>query len=210
MAAAAAGRRRANRPRLTNAIGLASLAGIIGAVHAASDIGSERRCPTLLARCYRRLLFSRSLSRSDRSAARAQGSAGGSFGNDDKSVSGSRSEPRSVEPERPSRRSRPEADQPPRSSRKSGGGGGGGNFDGAWVVVSIGCGGTSTSAVVVTSGRIVGDGLSGSVSPSGAAHSVGNYNGITVISSGHVSGRSGSGTFRRSDGCSGSWTSTKQ
>jgi hypothetical protein len=39
---------------------------------------------------------------------------------------------------------------------------------------------------------------------------VGNYNGIAIISSGHVSGRSGSGTFRRSDGCVGSWTSPKQ
>jgi hypothetical protein len=145
------------------------------------------------------------------SAVRAQGSTGGSIGNDDKSVSGSRSEPRAVEPDRPSRRSKPEAEQPARSSRKSGGGGGGGgNFDGAWVVVSIGCGATSTGAVVVTSGRIVGDGLSGTVSPSGAARSVGNYNGVTVVSSGHVSGRSGSGTFRRSDGCSGTWTSTKQ
>ena len=40
--------------------------------------------------------------------------------------------------------------------------------------------------------------------------SVGNYGGITVISSGHVSGRSGSGTFKRSDGCVGRWTSSKQ
>jgi hypothetical protein len=74
----------------------------------------------------------------------------------------------------------------------------------------VGCGGTSTGAVVVTSGRIIGEGVSGTVSPKGAARSVGNYNGIIVTSSGHVSGRSGSGTFRRSDGCSGTWTSSKQ
>jgi hypothetical protein len=139
------------------------------------------------------------------------GSAGGSIGNDEKSLSGSRS----VEPERPARRSRPQAEEPRssaprRSGGGGGGGGGGGNFDGAWAVVSVGCGGTSTSAVVVTSGRIIGEGLSGTVSANGSAHSVGNYNGITVISSGHVSGRSGSGTFRRSDGCVGSWTSAKQ
>jgi hypothetical protein len=140
------------------------------------------------------------------------GSAGGSIGNDEKSLSGSRETPRSVEPDRPTRRSKPEADEPRRASRKSGssGGGGAGNFDGAWVVNSVGCGGTSTGAVVVTSGRIIGEGVSGTVSPNGAARSVGNYNGITVISSGHVSGRSGSGTFRRSDGCSGTWTSSKQ
>jgi hypothetical protein len=140
------------------------------------------------------------------------GSAGGSIGNDEKSLSGSRETPRSVEPDRPARRSKPEADEPRRASRKSGGSGGGGagNFDGAWVVNSVGCGGTSTGAVVVTSGRIIGEGVSGTVSPNGAARSVGNYNGVTVISSGHVSGRSGSGTFRRSDGCSGTWTSSKQ
>ena len=143
-------------------------------------------------------------------AAFAQGSAGGSIGNDEKSLSGSRESPRSVET--PARRSKPraETEQPRRAARKSGGGGGGGNFDGAWVVNSVGCGGTSTSAVVVTSGRIIGGGVSGTVSPTGAARSVGNYSGIIVTSSGHVSGRSGSGIFRRSDGCSGTWTSTKQ
>jgi hypothetical protein len=143
----------------------------------------------------------------------AQGSGGGSIGNDDKSVSGSRQD-RSAEPSSvPTRRSKPAADEPRSSSRRGGGGGGaggGGNFDGAWVVVSIGCGGSSTSAVVVTSGKIIGEGLSGYVSPGGAARSVGHYNGVTVMSSGHVSGRSGSGTFRRSDGCSGTWTSAKQ
>ncbi|HEX9469138.1 MAG TPA: hypothetical protein VF957_06320 [Bradyrhizobium sp.] len=137
------------------------------------------------------------------------GSAGGSIGNDEKSLSGSRS----VEPDRPARRSKPEADEPRRStSRRSGGGGGGGNFDGAWVVVSVGttCSGSSTTAVVVSSSKIIGEGLSGSVSPSGATNSVGNYDGITVISSGHVSGRSGAGTFKRSDGCVGRWTASKQ
>jgi hypothetical protein len=139
------------------------------------------------------------------------GSAGGSIGNDEKSLSGSRS----VEPERPARRSKPDTEEPRRStSRRSGGGGGGGggNFDGAWVVVSVGttCSGSSTTAVVVSSGKIIGQGLTGSVSPSGITSSVGNYEGITVISSGHVSGRSGSGSFKRSDGCVGRWTASKQ
>jgi hypothetical protein len=146
-------------------------------------------------------------------AALAQsGSAGGSIGNDEKSLSGSRS----AEPERPARRSKPEAEEPRRSTSRRGGGGGGGggagNFDGAWIVVSTGttCSGSSTTAVVVSSGKIIGEGLSGSVSPSGATSSVGNYGGITVISSGHVSGRGGSGSFKRSDGCVGRWTSSKQ
>ena len=144
------------------------------------------------------------------------GSAGGSIGNDEKSLSGSRATPRAVATEKPARRSKPRAepDEPRRASRKSGGGsgggGGGGNFDGAWVVNSVGCGGTSTGAVVVTSGRIIGEGVSGTISPSGAARTVGNFNGVIVTSSGRVSGRNGSGTFRRSDGCGGTWTSTKQ
>lgn len=141
------------------------------------------------------------------SAARAQsGSTGGSIGNDDKSLSGSRS----AEPERPARQSKSDAEEPRRSSSQRGGGGN--NFDGAWIVVSTGttCPGTSTTAVIVSSGKIIGEGLRGTISPSGAAQSVGHYNGVTVVSSGHASGRSGSGTFRGSDGCSGHWTSTKQ
>jgi hypothetical protein len=92
------------------------------------------------------------------SAALAQsGSAGGSIGNDEKSLSGSRTEPRSAPPERSVPPSKSE-DEPRRSSSKRGGGGGGGNFDGAWVVVGVGttCSGSSTTAVVVSSGRIIG------------------------------------------------------
>jgi hypothetical protein len=134
------------------------------------------------------------------------GSAGGSIGNDEKSLSG----PRSVEPERPARRSKPEAEEPHRSVPRRNGGGGG-NFDGAWIVSSSGtpCGSSST-AIIVTSGRIIGDGLNGTVSANGAARSVGNYGSITVLSSGHFSSRSGSGTFRRSDGCVGTWAVSKQ
>lgn len=145
-------------------------------------------------------------------AAFAQGSAGGSIGNDEKSLSGSRESPRSVEA--PARRSRPEpeAEAPRRATRKSGGGGGGGggNFDGAWIVNSVGCGGSTQGAVVVTSGRIIGEGITGTISSNGAVRTTGNYNGVVVNSSGRVSSRSGSGTFRQSDGCGGTWTSAKQ
>ncbi len=132
------------------------------------------------------------------------GSAGGSIGNDEKSLSGSRSSA----PERPAQHARPESAAP----RRGGGGGGPGGFDGAWVVVSVGttCSGGSTTAVVVSSGKIIGQGVSGTVSATGSASAVGNANGITIISSGHLSGRSGSGTFRQSDGCSGRWTASKQ
>jgi hypothetical protein len=140
----------------------------------------------------------------------AQGSAGGSIGNDDKAVSGSRPEPRAVE--KPSRRSRSDADEPRRSSRKSGGGG---SFDGAWIVNAVGvtCSGTSSNAVVVTSGRIIGNNVtSGRVSPNGAVYATGGggSSGLTNVTTGRLSGRSGSGTFVQSDGCRGRWTASKQ
>jgi hypothetical protein len=145
----------------------------------------------------------------------AQGSAGGSIGNDDKAVSGSRPEPRAVE--RPARRSRSDDDEPRRSpSRKSGGGrgGGGGSFDGAWIVNAVGvtCSGTSSNAVVVTSGRIIGNNVtSGRVSPNGSVYATGGgSSGLTNVTTGRLSSRSGSGTFVQSDGCRGRWTASKQ
>src|SRR6186713_768624 len=84
--------------------------------------------------------------------ARAQsGSAGGSIGNDEKSLSGSRQTPRAAEPSKPARRSKPEADEPRRAPQKSG------NYDGAWVLTSVGrtCD-SSTDTVVITSGTMVG------------------------------------------------------
>lgn len=148
--------------------------------------------------------------------AQAQGSSGGSIGNDDKSVSGSRSEgSRSVEPERPARRRQPEAEAPQRSSRRSGGGGGGGNFDGTWAFVGIGtnCQGTGSGTFSVSGGRVAGSGGSGSgsISPSGAfsSHGVGS-DGISLTATGHMSGNSGGGTYMRSDGCGGRWSATRQ
>lgn len=137
------------------------------------------------------------------------GSSGGRIGNDEKSLSGSRS----AEPERSVKQGKPEADEPRRStSKRSGGGGGTGAFDGAWLVYSVGttCSGSSTTTVVVSDGRIIGQGLSGTVSANGHTRAVGNYDGVIVTSSGHTSTRAGSGTFRRSDGCVGRWTSAKQ
>lgn len=137
------------------------------------------------------------------------GSAGGSIGNDEKSLSGSRSD-RSAEPAPTARRSKP-AEEPRSSSRRSGGsGGGGGGFDGAWIVTSVGCGGSTSGAVVVTSGRVIGEGVSGTVSPSGSVSTRGQGQGVTFTGAGRLSGRSGSGTWRRSDGCGGTWTSAKQ
>ena len=141
------------------------------------------------------------------SAHAQSGSAGGSIGNDENSLSGSRA----GESSKPARRSQPEADEPRRAGRKSGGGGGG-NFDGAWIVSSVGvtCSGTSSNAVVVTSGKIIGETARGTVSPDGRVYGTSTGNGITVITAGRLSGRSGGGTFRQSDGCTGTWTAAKQ
>jgi hypothetical protein len=135
----------------------------------------------------------------------AQGSAGGAIGNDDKSVSGSREAPRAVERSKPARRSKPEA------VRKSGGGNGGGNLAGAWVLTSVGtpCG-SSTDTVVITSGKMVGQYGTAQVSPNGSVSGIGAAGALTWTMSGRFSGRGGSGTFRRSDGCAGSWTGSKQ
>ena len=152
------------------------------------------------------------------SAALAQsGSVGGSIGNDEKSLSGSREAPRAVEPSKPARRSKPEADEPRRASRKSGGGGsgegggGGGNFDGSWVAVAVGtpCG-SSSERFVISGGRISGELSSGSVSPNGSTRTGGSVQGLSWNSSGRFSGRTGSGSFVRSDGCTGRWTASKQ
>lgn len=139
------------------------------------------------------------------------GSTGGSIGNDEKSLSGSRQAPRAVERAKPARRSAPETEAPRRASRKSGGSGGGGNFDGAWVLTSVGtpCSG-STDAVVITSGKMVGQYGSGQVSPNGSVSGVGSVGSLSWTMSGRFSGRGGSGTFRRSDGCVGTWTGSKQ
>jgi hypothetical protein len=137
------------------------------------------------------------------------GSAGGSIGNDEKSLSGSREAPRATEA--PARRNKSEAEEPRRSSRKSGGGGGN-SFDGAWIVSSVGvtCSGTSSNAVVVTSGKIIGQTARGTVSPDGRVYGTSSGNGLTVITVGRLSGRSGGGTFKQSDGCTGRWTAAKQ
>jgi hypothetical protein len=136
-----------------------------------------------------------------------------SVGNEEKSLSGSRQAPRAAEPSKPARRSKPEAEEPRRASRKSGGGGngGGGNLDGAWVLTSVGspCG-TSSDTVVITGNRMVGQYGTAEVSPNGSTSGIGSAGSLTWSMSGRFSGRGGSGTFRRSDGCAGSWSGSKQ
>jgi len=136
----------------------------------------------------------------------AQGATGGSIGKQDKSLSGdqgggSRSTTR--ERERPSRE---------RAPAKRSGGGGGGNFDGTWSSASAGqtCSDRTTDVVTISGGQMSGTGFSGRVSSSGSVSGMWAGSGISASVSGRMSGRSGSGTFRRSDGCVGTWTLSKQ
>jgi hypothetical protein len=131
----------------------------------------------------------------------AQGSSGGSIGNDDKSVSGTRN----IEPERSSRRSTSE----PEARRAPARGGGVSRFDGAWMFVVAGCR-SGNVAGVIAGGRLSVPNGGGSVGPSGALRAVAAANGLTTIASGHLSGAGGSGVFSRSDGCTGRWTAMKQ
>jgi hypothetical protein len=136
----------------------------------------------------------------------AQGAAGGSIGNDDKAVSGSRPE-RSTASEKPARR-KTTSDEPRRRSS-----GGGGNFDGAWMMSGVGnavCPGPVSNAIIITNGQIDGGGARGTVSASGAVNGIAQGSGKTMITTGRLSGRRGSGTFRQSDGCAGTWTASKQ
>ena len=147
----------------------------------------------------------------------AQGSTGGSIGKQDKSISGGGDEgggSRSTSHSRERERERPSKSE--RSSRRErgggGGGGGGGNFDGTWAVASSGAAcGSSRMSLGFSGGRIVSPaGFSGSVSGGGSMHGVFTANGHTGTFNGRMSSSSGSGSFRRSDGCTGSFSMVKQ
>lgn len=146
-------------------------------------------------------------------AAFAQGAMGGSLGNDNKTLSGSAPESRSA-PRAARERSERPAPRRQAAPRNRGEGGGGG-LDGVWSISSVGTSGcteTFTEQFVVAGGRMTGSTGNGraTVSASGAVRGAGNYSGIGVTSLGRLSGRTGSGTFQRSDGCSGRWVASKQ
>jgi hypothetical protein len=141
-------------------------------------------------------------------AAAQSGSVGGSIGKEDKSISGSQEPARSL-PKLP-------AQPTPRAKSAShvssgGGGGGAGSFDGMWTFVGVSsgdCGGSVTLAI--SSGKIIGQGVTGAVSPSGALNAVGAPGGVSGVSTGRLSGRTGAGSWQQSDGCSSRWTAVKQ
>jgi hypothetical protein len=83
-------------------------------------------------------------------------------------------------------------------------------FDGRWIFTSAGCKNTGSLPATIKQGRIIIRGGSGLVTPDGTLHSVGAGGGMTLTAEGHLDLETGSGTFDRSDGCSGTWIAVKR
>jgi hypothetical protein len=132
----------------------------------------------------------------------AQGSAGGSIGNDDKEILGARSAKEPAQPDAG------KADETRRAFRS----GNSNSFDGAWtfVGVSTNCGGTATLPAIISGGKLIAKGATGQVSANGMYRGIAmGADGITLSASGRFFGNGASGTYRRADGCIGRWTASR-
>jgi hypothetical protein len=125
------------------------------------------------------------------------GSTGGTVGKTDKSVAGAE-EKREIQPRK---RSSPRKETASRS-RRGGGAGGLARYDGTWTaVLSASCSsGSGTLTGTVAGGLISGPLLSGTISPTGSFRIVGQDG---TVATGRVTGNTGSGTYKRADGCTG-------
>ena len=83
-------------------------------------------------------------------------------------------------------------------------------FDGRWIFTGAGCKGAGSVSAVIKGGKVLVRGGGGNVTPDGIIHTVGAGNGLTLTAEGRLSGDAGSGTYDRSDGCSGTWVAVKQ
>ncbi len=83
-------------------------------------------------------------------------------------------------------------------------------FDGRWIFTGAGCRGAGSVSAVIKGGKVIVRGGGGNVTPDGIIHTVGAGNRLTLTAEGRLSGDSGSGTYDRSDGCSGTWIAIKQ
>jgi hypothetical protein len=102
-----------------------------------------------------------------------------------------------------------EAEQPRGSDDR-----GGSNFDGTWAYTGIGtnCRGSGSGFLVISGGQISSKrGVIGRISPDGAfrSASIGD-DGVALASTGRMSGNTGSGSYRRADGCNGRWTAKRR
>jgi hypothetical protein len=83
-------------------------------------------------------------------------------------------------------------------------------FDGRWIFTGAGCRGAGSVPATIKGGKVMVRGGGGNVIPDGIIHTVGAGNGMTLTAEGRLSGDSGSGTYDRSDGCSGTWIGIKR
>jgi len=83
-------------------------------------------------------------------------------------------------------------------------------YDGRWKFTGAGCRGAGSVLAVIKDGKVIVRGGGGNVTPDGIIHTVGAGKGMTLTAEGRLSGDSGSGTYDRSDGCSGTWIGVKQ
>lgn len=138
----------------------------------------------------------------------SQGATGGSLGNDNKTLSGSSSEPPAAKPARP-----PRSEQRAAPARRGAGEGRSATrFDGMWQITFTGqsavCAGKTASSTLTISGGSVGGG--GNISPSGVLQGVGSSGSVSAVMTGRLSGRGGGGSMQMSNGCTGRWTASKQ
>jgi hypothetical protein len=132
------------------------------------------------------------------------GSTGGNIGKPEKSISGGQDErarPRAAKKSPPKQsRSAPARAQPGPSAAS-----------GAWKGVSTGSciPDWSWTLEISSEGTISGNGISGRVSRGGAASGTVVSGGTTYNFVGHFGSSVGSGTWKRTDGCSGSWAGNK-
>jgi hypothetical protein len=93
--------------------------------------------------------------------------------------------------------------------------GGGTNFDGTWSYTGVGtnCRGSGSGFLVISGGLISNKNsrIIGRVSPDGSyrSASVGD-DGVALNATGRMSGTTGSGSYRRADGCNGRWTAKRR
>ena len=83
-------------------------------------------------------------------------------------------------------------------------------FDGRWIFTGAGCKGAGSVTAVIKLGKVIVRNGGGNVTPDGIIHTVGAGNRLTLTAEGRLSGDSGSGTYDRSDGCSGTWIGVRQ
>lgn len=84
-------------------------------------------------------------------------------------------------------------------------------FDGTWTVrTSPGCLTLPRSTFTISNGRVSGPSTTGRIDAQGNVRSVARSPFLTIVSTGRATESSGFGTYRQSDGCSGTWTSVRR